>query len=105
MLADFTGRFNVFDIDYKMQLEQLAKEIDIMFKGASRGVYQADDTDAADWYGTYLSPFLGLCLKITSVDATNQEVLVFSGTWASNFNTHVEAVVTEILDGMFDTAG
>ena len=57
MLADFTGRFTVLDIDYKMQLEQLAKEIDIMFKGASRAVYQG--ADAGDWYGTYLSPFLG----------------------------------------------
>lgn len=64
MLADFTARFTVFDIDYRMQVEKLAKEIDIMFKGASRAVYQG--ADAGDWYGAYLSPFLGQCLRITN---------------------------------------
>ena len=29
MLADFTARFNTFDVNYKIQLEQLAKDAEI----------------------------------------------------------------------------
>lgn len=76
-----------------------------MFAKARKSVYQEDDTDAAEWYSAYLSPFLGVCLKITSKDVNNAEVVIYQGTWESTFKTHVEAVVNEIIDGMFATDG
>ena len=96
----FAGRFSTFDIDYKVQLELLAKEIDMASKKARSSVYQGEGTDAASWYSTYLSPFLGVCLKVTDQGAT-----LYQGTYEGKFKANVQAVVEEITTGLFALDG
>ena len=88
MLADYTDSQRNIDIDFKIRLEQLAKEIDIMNEEARNKVYQEEYTNVKEWHEAYLAPFLDLCLDIQQVIDSNPSKptkTIFRGKWEDKY--------------------
>lgn len=100
-MKSFVEATNELDVEFKMELEELEKEIDQMNKKTRDSIYQEEGTDAREWYATYLTPYMGQCIKITTTAGAS----VFDGSWEDKFKEHIEAIVAEITSGLYSLDG
>lgn len=98
----FTESHDVFDVDFKMKLEEFKKELDIWLKGSMEKVYMGSDAD--DFYTKELEPIIGQCIHIVNKvksggNYATTEILALTKVEEIYLN-YTQAVVHDISRGL-----